>query len=221
MVKLGQMKTGKYLRSGLTAGLALAVLVGTIPLVRAQSTGADPDEILMTTTSASDKAKTTLEERLAKRKAALATRLTEVQTTRLKARCGRAQTRLGGVNTRAKTAVTNRLTLFGRIQDNLSNLLDRLDGRADTTELAAALQVLDEKITAFETASTDFQQTIGDLVEVDCGDDPAGFKASLETVRTEREAVVAASKAVRTHLVKTVKPILKDIKTSLKAKETE
>jgi hypothetical protein len=214
------MKVGKQFRLVLGAAviLSLSSVVGVAAIARQDGTPIEAGEdgiMLMSTTA--DTVKTTITERLAQRKAALTTKLTNAQTTRLKARCQAAQVKLQAVSQRAITADTRRSTAYKNIQDTLATLVERVGDQADTTELEAALTALGTNVTAYETAATNYKQTLADLGELDCVADPTAFKASLESAKTEQSSMKDAAVAVRAQLQDTIKPLLEALKLNLKA----
>lgn len=217
MLKCKQMKVGKQLKLIIGAGIVLTLLSSASATALLQDDGTAPEpnadgtQLMMTTGEAA----TTLTDRLTARKEALTTRLTTSQTTRLKARCEAAQVKLTAISERVGSAAGNRVTAYQGIQTKLNDLVTSLEGQVSTADLAAALTVLDQKITSFETNATDHKQTIADLLEVDCVADPTGFKASLEAAKTEHAALKAASAEIRTYLQETVKPLLQTIRLSL------
>jgi hypothetical protein len=62
-----------------------------------------------------------------------------------------------------------------------------------------------------------YTQTISDLGSMDCVTDPLGFKATLESARTQRDLVAKDAAAIRSYLTDTIKPTLQEIRTSLDA----
>ena len=219
MLKCKQMKVGKQLKLIVGAGIVLTLLssASASAIAREDGTPIEPnaDGTQLMTTTDTRTAVTTLTDRLTARKEALSTQLTTVQTTRLKARCEAAQVKLTAISERVGSAAGNRVTAYQGIQTKLNDLVTNLEGQVSTADLAAALTVLDQKITSFETNATDHKQTIADLLEVDCVADPTGFKASLEAAKTEHSTLKAASAEIRTYLQETVKPLLQTIRLSL------
>ena len=210
------MKTGKYSRLALIAGATLSLLAGAAGGAVAQEP-ADQSEV-MTTTRAQE-VRTTLEERLTRRKEALTERLTTAQTTRLRGRCQAAQVKLAAVSIRANTITTDRLTVYQDIQVKLNALATKLESEVSTADLEAALVTLAENITAFETATANYKQTLADLGDLDCVADPTAFKASLEVAKTEQATLAQAGTDIRTYVTETVKPALQAIRTSLQDRE--
>ena len=214
------MKAGKNFRLGLGLLLVAGLSAAAPATVIAQEV-MDSNEVLMTTQSAQAQAKTTLTERLAERKAALTTKLTTAQTTRLAARCAAAQTKIATHAQGIDTSVAKRAEAYEKIQTKLAGLVDKLEDKVDTDELEAALAVLDQKISDFTAAGATYRQTLADLGELECTDDATGFRASLDSAKTEHTAVVAAAKAVRAQVQDVIKPLLQAIRTELAAEGAE
>lgn len=214
-----KMKTGKRLRI-LYATVALLPLLGVGSAWAVETTNSAADNPSTVQTTASEAPKTTLADRLAKRKADLATKLTTAQTTRLKARCQAAQTKLTTVNEHAQTASGNRITAYNNIETKLNELVTKLGSDADTTDLQAALATLSTKMDGFEADVTTYKQTLADLLAVDCASDPTSFRASLDSAKTEQAKLTADSAAIRTFLQETIKPLLQTIRSSLETTQT-
>jgi len=167
------------------------------------------------TTTTSD-SKTDLKTRVEKRKTELKTKLTTAQKTRLQSKCKPSQAVLGTVKSRSLTAETKHGEVYGNSATKLTELSTKLKNKgADTTELDAAIVTLQGKITTFNTDLATYKEAINDLLEMDCAADPDGFKASLESARTAREAVRKDAADVRTYLKDTIKPLLATIRSQL------
>lgn len=166
-------------------------------------------------TQASDY-KTKLQERLAKRKQELKTKLTKVQEERVKARCKAAQGIVSKVSANAKQAHTTRSEVYSNIIEKLTNLSTKLkDAGKDTTELDKQIAELQTMVDTFNNDMTTLRQAAADLSNMDCSSDPSSFKASLESTRTAREAVATDSKAIRTYITGTIKTTLTALKDSI------
>ncbi len=160
--------------------------------------------------------KTKLQERLTKRKQELKTKLTKAQEARVKARCKAAQTIIVKISTHAKETNTSRTEVYNNIIKHLTSLSTKLkDAGKDTTDLDKEIADLQTKIDTFNTDMTQLRQAAADLSNMDCSSDPSSFKASLESVRSAREAVAKDSQAIRTYITETVKTTLNTLKGSV------
>lgn len=162
-----------------------------------------------------------LEQRLEQRKATRQTRLTNAQSTRLKARCQAAQTLVGKVEEKLTATHTKRTGAYGQAVSRLQDIVKKVGSTADTTDLQANIQTLKEKSAAFEAAVKAHQQTLDDVQQMDCVADPTAFRASLDQAKIEHQAVRQAAADIRSYLNDTVKPTLQAIRAALRAQQGE
>ncbi len=206
------MTAQKQIKTTISVAMVMLVLLlAGLATVRAQETINSEDQ---TTTEP----KTTIQERLVKRKAAYQTKLNSSELARLRARCKGAQVPLGPIRDKLVTTQKNRVNAYNTLQDRLNLMVTKVDDKADTTELQSQIKVLDEKITALEQSIADYRQAVSDLIEIDCATDPNGFKASLEEARSLLAKLKESSKDIRTYINDSIKPSLKTIRETL-AKE--
>ncbi len=182
--------------------------------------GADDTTTETTTTESEATPKKTLEERLAARKEAMKTKLTNAQQTRLKARCKASQGLINSLHVRVKGLEKNRTSLYDKVIDKLNALVTKIGDKADTTELKAEIEVLQQKVDHFEADIAAYKQAISDLGEMDCAADPAAFKSSLDEAKTLHANLLQTSKDIRAYINDTIKPTLQNIRASLQ-KETD
>jgi hypothetical protein len=208
------MKAGKHFKLGLGL-LASACLVAGLATPALAQEASDSNEVLSTTQTTIETKVKTLQERLTERKAAQATKLTTTQTNRLKAKCEAAQVKIATHATRVSTSITKRTEAYNKVQAKLATLTDKLKDKVDTTELSAALTTLDTKVADFQSVASKYEQTLADLAEVKCTEDATGFRASLDSAKTEQTAVADAAKAVRTQITDVIKPLLQAIRLQL------
>lgn len=217
----------------LVSVFALPVLSTITVVVHAEDTTTSTTNTSTTTPSSSDTttqkpAETgddakSIADRIAQRKAALKTKLTTLEKTRVMAKCKASQQ--GGLNTekgRVKGLETSRTEVYKNLLNRLTNLSDGLKAKGmDTTSLNADIDTLKTKIDTFNTDLTAYKQAVSDLAGMDCATDPDGFKASLETARTALKKVNDDALAVRTYLTTTIKPLLVTIRGTLEKSEAE
>lgn len=211
------MKATKTLKL-LLCLMFVALLLGVNTV--AAHEGADDTTTETTTTETEATPKKTLEERLTARKEAMKTKLTTVQQTRLKARCKASQGLINSLHTRVKGLEKNRTSLYDKVVDKLNALVTKIGDKADTTELKAEIEILQQKIDHFKTDIATYRQTISDLGEMDCAADPAAFKSSLDEAKTLHAGLLQTSKDIRAYINDTIKPTLQNIRASLQ-KETD
>ncbi len=208
------------IRIALGVGLLVPILlVGTVRAVEETTTTANTTQ---TDTTTKTEAKLTeeqqkkLNERVQKRKTEAKQKLTVLQEKRLQARCKSSQVKIKPLNTRATAIESNRAKVHANLVDSFTKLQEKLQAKnVDTTKLQAEITVLQAKINTFNNDLGEYREAISDTAIMDCEADPVAFKASLEVARVALQKVHADAKAIRTHVVTVIKPILQDIRVEL------
>lgn len=194
----------------LGAGILVTLSILSTPFVFAVEETSDNSTSQTSQHKTPEEAAKALAERIAKHKAALKTKLTTTEKTRIANRCKASQGLVGSVSGRVKGIETSRTKVHANIVSRLTDLSDKLKVKgADTTALDASIVELKTKVTTFETDLTAYKQTVSDLAELDCKTDPEGFKAALEAARTSQKTTAQDSLAIKTYLNETIKPLLK------------
>ncbi len=158
-----------------------------------------------------------IKERIAEKKRALEEKITAAQTARIKQRCQAAQTILKKVETRVTERTKIHQTRYAGLVDKLTSISERLQAQGvDTAKLDSQIVVLKDKIAGYDAATTAYSSALETTRGLNCQSDPSEFKASLETLREQRADVVKSVKDIRTYVIETIKPVLKDIITALK-----
>ena len=104
---------------------------------------------------------------------------------------------------------------------NLNKLQTKLSGQGvDTTQLAAEITALKEKIDTFNNDLGAYRETLSDIANMDCEADPSAFKASLDQARESLKKVHADAVDIRTYVKDTIKPTLQTIRSGLENAET-
>lgn len=199
-------------------GLLIAVVTAApAALVVAQT---NPDAPVSNTNDVTTQ-QTTLEERIAKRKAALTERLTAAKQSRISQRCVAAQGKIRSHEARVNGVATARQNAYGVVITKLTELVPKLQEKGvDVSALEAQISVLKEKISAFQADLTEYKQAIADLAALDCTADPEAFQASLEATRKLRVDLVTSSVEIKMHVQEVIKPILVSIRDSLQQQQT-
>ena len=149
------------------------------------------------------------------------TKLDDATKKRITLKCKSAQGVVKGAETSAEAISKNRKQAYTKIAEAVQKLIDRLKSQGkDTSELEGVLAVAKQKAEALGTAMTTYQQTLSDLRSMDCATDPAAFSATLETARTQRDAVKAAATELRTYISVTLKAAVNKIKSQLESEKT-
>ncbi len=164
-----------------------------------------------------------LEERIAARKSAQTAKLTTAKQNRIKTRCKAGQDLVNKVSETASETKTNRYAIYDKVIGHATKLSDRLkENDQDTIKLDESITELTALVDQFKKDLLDLRQTGQDIVAMDCAADPSGFAASLESLRTARNALVTNSEAIRAYVKDSLKPVLQDIRTSIgEAKKEE
>lgn len=189
--------------------------------VAARQTSNDSQVVAQATTSESElpseeEKTTTLEDRIAKRKAEQKLKLTTAEQTKLKGKCVAAQAVLKGVNEKVSNNAANHSKKFTDLSKKLTSLSAKLKAQGlDTTKLDSEITELNAKITAYKTNLASYKLTISDLTKVGCAQDPAAFKASLQTARTLKEKVKTEVSDIRTYVNGTIKPTIVELRQQL------
>ncbi len=190
-----------------------------------RSTASTESPAATSTTQSSDDAplteqqKTELTKRLSDRKTELKTKLSALESTKIKSKCTTSQGVISSLGQRVKGIETSHTEVYGNLVDRLTKLSTKLkDKGVDTTTLNSEITTLKAKIATFTTDLTAYKQTVKDLKTMDCVSDPTAFKASLETARTAREKVSKDATDIRTYLTVTIKPTLKELRSKVEAK---
>lgn len=153
--------------------------------------------------------------RIDKLKTELKIKLGTAERAKIALKCEGAQTVIKtrkSVNQRADEA---RNKVYTRLTTRLESLVANLKSKEiDTTTLEATITELKSKVTLYSTAQSAFQQSLQDLSLLECKTDPEGFKAALETVRTNQQSVFKSAQDIKTYLKDTLKPELVKLKES-------
>ena len=189
------------------------VFAETTSTTNTTSTGTSSD----TATTAAEDPKN-IEKRVAERKTAAKTKLDAATQKKIVAKCKAGQTVVGNVKSRSDAALDNRQKVYSNIYDALSKDVTKLEaGGVDVSSVKTLQTEYKTKLDAFNSSVTTFKTTISDLKSMDCAKDPAGFKATLETARSQRAEAAKNSAAVKEVLVKLRKTIVALIKSNSSA----
>jgi hypothetical protein len=144
-------------------------------------------------------------------------RITATEERRIAGLCKASQTVVARVQTKMQKTAETRTTRYEAVSKKLDTLVAKLKAASiDTTELEAAIAVMDEKIaTHLSTLLINHQTALADLAEMDCASDPSGFKALLSEVRSQRAALVDQANELKSLVTVEVKTILNKIKIQL------
>lgn len=150
-----------------------------------------------------------LKTRLEERKTRLKTKLTAAESQRLSAKCQAAQQKIGSFTNGGRQALPQYQAYVDKIEQ-----LEQVLGSNGTksSDLLAEVAGLKEKYQAINKAVSDLNQAVEDLKSMDCKQDPAAFKASLEDARSLAVQVNKAQADFLQYIAQTVKPTLQSLK---------
>ncbi len=161
----------------------------------------------------------TIEQRLAQRKAERKIQLIDKDQKRLVSLCKAAQEKSRSTQ-RATTATVDKRKSTYRLIDGKLWIINgqlKLAGK-DTFNLEKARAELDAKVAAFIVTASIYQQALDDMVLMNCQADPVGFKSMLETARIYYTQLQAQSTDIRGYIINSVKPVLADYALQLQPK---
>lgn len=161
----------------------------------------------------------TLEQRIAQRKAERKIALADKDQKRLISLCKAAQEASRKIQRETTSIIDKRKTTYRTIDGKLwiINGQLKLAGK-DTFNLEKSRAELENKAAGFITTAANYQQALDDLVLMNCQADIVGFKSIIETARLYYSQLQAQSADIRTHIVNIVKPLLADYAAQLQPK---
>jgi hypothetical protein len=209
--------------------MSLNILItglATFPLVRAEET------MEVTTTSenadsetkedsVSESKKEARQKRVEEYKKKLKETLSSSTKTRISEKCVAAQALVKVHHGKSEVAFATRTKAYATILTKLEAAAASLkEAGKDVSALEANITELKTKVEGFKSLITTYQESLDDLAELECKNDPTAFKAALETARTNQKAAQDSAKEIRKYLTEVVKPTLKTLKEN-EEKESE
>lgn len=159
------------------------------------------------------------DQRLAQRKAERNVALDEKTQKRLVAVCTGAQGKVRAMQQKNTAALNNRAKIYQQMDAKLWVITGKLKlAEKDTFNLEKQRTALAEKSANFQAASQLYQQSLDDLVVVNCKADPAGFKALVDTARFYRTQLRDQSTGLRNYVINDIKATLGSFAADLQAK---
>lgn len=151
----------------------------------------------------------TLDQRVAQRKAEQAITLAKPDSDRIVNSCVAAQAKLRAIQTAEVPILDNRTTVYGKIDAKLWIAVGQLKlAGKDSFPLERQHQAYVDKTANFQLLATNYKQAIDDAIVMNCKADPVGFKSMVETIRAYYGLLQAQSKDSRDYMVNTVKTSL-------------
>jgi hypothetical protein len=164
----------------------------------------------------------TLDQRVAQRKAERGTALSDIDQKRLINTCVGAQTKIRTIETGEVPMLDKRTQVYGSIDAKLWIVTGQLKlAKQDTFQLEKQRLTLLDKTNNFQTLATNYKQTLDDSLVINCQADPNGFKALVDTARIYHDQLRAQSTDSHDYIVNTIKPGLGDFVIKLQPKSPD
>ncbi len=201
----------------LAAVLAMPMLVYDVALAQNGPTqGVSP--AAPPTTSADNQR----HERVQKRKMNTSRRFGVVEQNSIRGRCQAIR----GLVTATEAQIGRFEAQRNPVYRNVASRLETLSGKLKAADIDTAayeqhVAALKTKIDAYSSELAALQQTVADLVAIDCAADPEGFAITLLEARAQRAGVIAKGRDIRSHLKDAVKPAFMQLKDQVQARSVE
>jgi hypothetical protein len=144
---------------------------------------------------------TTIDQRLATRKTTYKDQLPASANTDIAAKCVLAQSALTDVRKKDSKAAAIRLEAYQDLAKRLSYLVDNLSGQGvDAAQLLEAQNKFVASINQYLADAEVYKTAMDDAINVQCKNDPAGFKASVLEARKYRLRLATDVAGVKTNL---------------------
>jgi hypothetical protein len=155
---------------------------------------------------------TTIEQRIAQRKTITKITINAATAQTIAAKCALAQTAIGVVKTKDSTAREVRTQAYTNMAVRLNQIVENLGNQGfDASDVSSAQQKFNTNINRYLSDAQNYKTTMEDLVNMDCGKDPAGFSASLTMARSLRSQLAGDVTAIKDSF-KDVSKVLNDVK---------
>lgn len=160
-----------------------------------------------------------LKQRIAQRKAEVKVRLDQKSAKRLQTTCKNGQAKIRIFRNDSNTIINNREEVYRKIDAKLWVMVGGLKLiNQDTFTLEKQRSDLSRRIVTFENTANQFQQTLDDLIAINCQADVVGFSALLETSRKYFAALSIQSTGIKNFTIDSVKKTLAAHSEALKPK---
>lgn len=197
------------------ASKAAAILCLTVFLTSVTSTA------FATGTPANPAPGSTFDQRLAQRKAEQNEQLDTQTQLHIQQTCIIGQGHIRQLQTNATTMANNRTTTYQKIDGIILMSIGELKlASLDTFTLEQNRTTLVQKMSAFEATASNYQQTLGDLLVINCKADPVGYQALLDTARYYYKQLGVQSADISSYTVNTVQPVIQNFITQLQPKSS-
>lgn len=164
----------------------------------------------------------TLEQRVAQRKAERAVKIDERTQQRLEGSCVRGQTNFRQIRDSYITVFDKRKEIYRKVDAKIWVAVGNLKYiNKDTFKLEQQRAEFVRQTNGFEQTADEFRQTLDDLSTMNCAADVAAFQAMVETARLYNTQIRIRSDGIRTHVINNIKPILSGFADELRPKASQ
>ncbi len=148
-------------------------------------------------------------QRLDQRKKERAIVLDKITQARLLSQCTAGQISVRALQSKMTQLFTDRAKTYQQIDGKLWVTIGQLKlAQKDSFDLEKKRGLLAEKAANAESTAANFQQTLDDIVVINCKADTIGFKALVDTARLYLSQERDQSAAIRSYVIDTIKPAL-------------
>ncbi len=157
----------------------------------------------------------TLEQRVAQRKAEFPAPLDEKVAKRYQTSCSQSQSKIRVIQSDTRSLQSERAKVYSLIDAKLYVTIGKLKlANVDTFKLESAQTKYVAEVDAFNSLMTGYQQTLDDVLVINCAADVAAFNALVQTARSFDKALAEQAKLING-------TVIDDIKGTLSAYTTE
>lgn len=160
-----------------------------------------------------------LEQRIAQRKKERGIKLNTNSKSRLQSQCTFTQGKLRTISDSYNTSSDSRDKVYRSIDAKLWVIIGSLKLiNKDTFKLEQQRTEYAKRIQAFENQSSEFRQSINDIMAMNCKADPVGFMALVGTARLYNAQVRSSFISIKSYLVDQIQPTITQQANDLKLK---
>lgn len=146
-------------------------------------------------------ASTTIEQRIAQRKAAVKIQQNAARSQQIASKCSLAQNAVGQIRTKDTKTRVQRNQAYTTLASRLNRVVINLGNQGvNTSDLFAKQKLFNEAVNKYLSTSMTYKTAVDDLVNMDCKTDPAGFEATLSQVRSLRAQLAKDGEAIKAQL---------------------
>ncbi|MCA9333049.1 hypothetical protein KDA00_04225 [Candidatus Saccharibacteria bacterium] len=163
----------------------------------------------------------TIEQRIKQRLQEQKVELNQKELVRYKSRCIGTQNTVRDIQSQFSKVSANRQAVYKKIDAKLWIIIGQLKlAGKDTFQLETQRGEFANKMTTYTNTLNQYNQTLDDIVVMNCQADLNGFIALVKTAREYQTSLRDQSNEMRTHIVDTVKKTLSDFATELQPEDS-